>query len=71
MLVVVSNEKWESKHNIIRNSEETTEKVLEYAEKVKGKGAKKVESTDDDWFRKPLEQRLQDAIVDGKLSMLL
>ena len=32
---------------------------------MKGKAGKKNNTSDDDWFKKPLETRLSDAIVNG------
>ncbi|KAL5268604.1 hypothetical protein ACHWQZ_G002452 [Mnemiopsis leidyi] len=48
-----------------KNGEEVTEQLLLYAEKVKGKGGKKQNASDDDWMKKPLKTRLNDAIVNG------
>ncbi len=48
---------------LLDRREDATERLLEYAEKVKGKGKEKV--IDDEWRKKPVEERLSHALIKG------
>ncbi|MBC7381365.1 MAG: methionine synthase [Bacteroidia bacterium] len=48
---------------LLDRRDDATERLLEYAEKVKGKGKEKV--VDDEWRKAPVEQRLSHALIKG------
>ncbi len=50
---------------LLNRRADATERLIEYAELVKGKGQKKDDKTEDAWRREPLEARLAHALVKG------
>ncbi|MFN7312490.1 MAG: methionine synthase [Bacteroidota bacterium] len=48
---------------LLDRKDDATERLLEYAEKVKGKGKEKV--VDEEWRKAPVEERLSHALVKG------
>ncbi len=48
---------------LLDRRDDATERLLEYAEKVKGKGKEKV--IDDEWRKGPVEERLSHALIKG------
>ncbi len=53
---------------LLDRTDDATEKLLEYAEKVKGKGKEKV--VDDEWRKNPVEVRLSHALVKGIVEFI-
>ena len=47
-----------------------TERLIEYAEQIKGTGQKKVDKVDDAWRKEPLEARLAHALVKGIVTYI-
>ena len=53
---------------LLDRTDDATEKLLEYAEKVKGKGKEKV--VDEEWRNAPVEDRLSHALVKGIVEFI-
>ncbi|MFA6261198.1 MAG: methionine synthase [Bacteroidia bacterium] len=53
---------------LLNRKEDATERLLEYAEKVKGKGKERVQ--DEEWRNAPVEERLSHALVKGIVEFI-
>ncbi len=53
---------------LLNRRPDATERMIEHAEAIKGKGEKKVDKVDDAWRSEPLEARLTHALVKGIIT---
>jgi 5-methyltetrahydrofolate--homocysteine methyltransferase len=53
---------------LLNRRSDATERLLEFADRVKGQGGKKGDKVDDSWRKEPLEARLAHALVKGIIT---